>query len=246
MLHLYEIHFPRRVPPTFDRPEFGHTSYERALSSLDHEVGKILERIDLEQTVVVLHGDHGERFERSIVEWTIRGLKWHLWGWPAGRGWYKLDHGYHVYDLLVRVPLVFIGQGIFQPGGEIGAQVRQIDIMPTILEALGVRVDPEMNIHGRSLLPLIKGEQIEELPALVEACGSAIPDRRNWLRGVRLPPWKYVFAPHNPRIRPELYHLGEDPWESMNLIDQYPGVVASLRRIITGISSLDEAQRSCQ
>lgn len=236
-LHLWEIHVPRHLPPAFNRPEFGKTRYERALSSLDHEVGKILERVDLEQTVVILHGDHGERYERSIAERTIRKLKRHLLGWGAGRGWYKLGHGYHVYDFLVRVPLIFFGRGLFPAGTQIGAQVRQIDIMPTILEAMGLPMDQELMIHGRSLLPLIHGQQIEDLPALMEACGLGDPDPRQRLIGIRVPPWKYVFAPQNPKIPQELYHLGEDPYETKNLVSQHPAIVEELQCAIAAILS---------
>lgn len=236
-LHLWEIHAPRHLSPTFNRAEFGKTRYERALSSLDHELERILKRIDLAQTVVVLHGDHGERYERSIAERTIRKLKRHLLGWGAGRGWYKLGHGYHVYDFLVRVPLIFMGQGLFPAGTQIGAQVRQIDIMPTILDAMGIPLDHSVKIHGRSLLPLINGRQMEELPALIEACGLGNPDPRERLIGIRVPPWKYVFAPANPKIPAELYHLGEDPQETNNLVNQHPAIAEELRAAIAATQS---------
>ncbi|HLC20799.1 MAG TPA: sulfatase [Candidatus Methylomirabilis sp.] len=238
-LHFWEMHAPRYLSAAFNRPEFGKTRYERALSSLDHQLGRLLERVDLERDVIVLLGDHGERFEESLLEEVIRKGKWHLFRWQGGRGWYKLCHGYQVYDYLVRVPLTFLGQGLFPAGGEVTAQVRQIDIMPTILEALGISPNREERIHGRSLMPLIKGESVTELPALMEASGKAIPDSRNWLRGVRVPPWKYIFAPRNPRRPPELYHLGNDPWESKNVVDQHPIIAESLRRTIAEISSFD-------
>jgi arylsulfatase A-like enzyme len=105
--------------------------------------------------------------------------------------------------------------------------------MPSILEALGIALDPQVKIQGRSLLPLIRDEQAEELPALMEATGgSLIPDQRDRLMGIRVPPWKYVFAPDNPGIYPELYHLGEDPRESKNLVDQHPDIAEELRTTI--------------
>ncbi len=231
-LHLWELHVPCYLSPAFNRRQFGKARYERAISSLDYELGKILERIDLEHTVVVFHGDHGERYERTIVERVIRKLKRHLLGWGAGRGWYKLGHGYHVYDFLVRVPLIFVGQGLFPAGARIHAQVRQIDAMPTILEALGIAQDAELKIHGRSLLPFVRGERTGDLPALIEACGHVIHDPRKWLIGIRIPPWKYVFAPQNPKILPELYHLGKDPGESTNLVRQQPAIAEELRAAI--------------
>jgi len=231
-LHLWELHEPCYLSPTFNRRQFGKARYERALSSLDNELGKILERIDFERTIVVLHGDHGERYERTIVERVIRKLKRRVLGWSAGRGWYKLGHGYHVYDVLVRVPLIFVGQGLFPAGTRIDAQVRQIDILPTILEALGIGQDTELKIHGESLLPLVSGERMGDRPALIEACGQVIPDPRKRLMGIRVPPWKYVFAPHDPKILPELYRLHKDPSESTNLVNEQPAIAEELRAAI--------------
>ena len=125
-----------------------------------------------------------------------------------------------------------MGQGLFPADTQIDAQVRQIDIMPTIIDAVGIPLDQDVKIHGRSLLPLIRGKQMEELPALVEACGLGNPDPRQRLMGIRIPPWKYVFAPQNPRIPPELYHLGQYPLESKNLVDQHPAVAEKLQTAI--------------
>ena len=35
--------------------------YERTVSFIDHELGKILEHVDLDNTILILTADHGER-----------------------------------------------------------------------------------------------------------------------------------------------------------------------------------------
>ena len=45
--------------------------YERTVSFIDHELGKILEHIDLDNTILILTSDHGERIpydDQSAVD----------------------------------------------------------------------------------------------------------------------------------------------------------------------------------
>ena len=44
----------------FDNEKFGAGLYERTVSFIDHELGKILEHVDLDNTILILTADHGE------------------------------------------------------------------------------------------------------------------------------------------------------------------------------------------
>ena len=64
--HLFDLHPLRegRKPigiEKFDNEEFGSSMYARIVSSMDHWLGKILKKIDLEKTLLVITADHGER-----------------------------------------------------------------------------------------------------------------------------------------------------------------------------------------
>ncbi len=64
--HIFDLHPLREGrKPTgikdFDDEKFGSSLYERTVSSIDFWLGKILERIDLDNTLVILTADHGER-----------------------------------------------------------------------------------------------------------------------------------------------------------------------------------------
>ena len=55
----------------FDNEKFGVGLYERTVSFIDHELGKILEHIDLDNTILILTSDHGERIpydDQSAVD----------------------------------------------------------------------------------------------------------------------------------------------------------------------------------
>ncbi len=235
-VHLWELHTPRYLLPDYDTHAFGRHRYERALACLDRQLASLLEKIDLDSTVLVFHGDHGEQYKKpaggrrfgKVTRWLGFGKK---------RPIARVTHGYHVYDILVRVPLIFVGPGLFPPGLVVSQQVRQVDIFSTSLDVLGIHCESEKELQGRSLLPLIRTGQGEEAPALVKACGRAIPDKRDWLVGIRTPEWKFVFAPDNPRICPELYHLVEDPSESQNVLDRWPEMAEQLKQMILHIHS---------
>ena len=64
--HLFDLHTLRegRKPigiEKFDNEEFGSSMYARIVSSIDHWLGEILKKIDLEKTLLVITADHGER-----------------------------------------------------------------------------------------------------------------------------------------------------------------------------------------
>ena len=59
-VHLMDLRPPYYLPPEFDKDGFGDTKYDRMLSYIDSWIGKFLEKIDLEKTILVLSSDHGD------------------------------------------------------------------------------------------------------------------------------------------------------------------------------------------
>jgi len=59
-IHLLDLHLSISLPSEFDKDEFGDNKYDRMVSALDVWFGKILEKIKLDNTLVVLTSDHGE------------------------------------------------------------------------------------------------------------------------------------------------------------------------------------------
>ncbi len=69
----------------------------------------------------------------------------------------RFDHGFTLYDELLRVPLFIRFPG--QKGGKpVTEGVSSIDVMPTVLGLVGVPA-PAGQLRGRSLVPLIRGEE---------------------------------------------------------------------------------------
>ena len=64
--HIFDLHPLREGKKSigiekFDDEEFGSSMYARTVSSIDHWLGNILKKIDLEKTLLVITSDHGER-----------------------------------------------------------------------------------------------------------------------------------------------------------------------------------------
>jgi arylsulfatase A-like enzyme len=166
-LHLMDVHQPYVPPPPFDRKfsARSHTEvpsypppidelrakrpeesmrqllideYDGAIAYTDDRIGDMLDRLKgmglLDQTLVVVHSDHGEEF------------------WEHG----GYEHGHTEYDELLRVPMILRLPARLPSGKRVGARARLLDLMPTLLDLLGL---PSVSgIEGRSLLPLIEGK----------------------------------------------------------------------------------------
>lgn len=139
-------------------------------------------------------------------------------------------HGFHVYDSLVRVPLIISGHGPAKRGDVIQQQIRQVDIMPTILDLAGLSDAIPQNINGRTVTPLIDGQKLTEVPAFIETCQN--PTEPSDLYGVRTEEWKYVVHMTNPSVPEELYHLPSDPNETNNLAKLRPDVRSEMKALL--------------
>jgi arylsulfatase A-like enzyme len=153
-------------------------------------------------------GKVGKMMERLSDE-ELRDLHFRIWRRTVQEN-YKEGHGVHLYDYLVRIPLVIRAPGVMPAGRRFKHQVRQIDILPTVLEALGCPVPDEWGIDGVSFLPVVRDEAFQERPALLRISGC--PKDMEML-GIRTPAYKYVFGPLNPEMPDELYDLQADPAE---------------------------------
>jgi arylsulfatase A-like enzyme len=133
-----------------------------------------------------------------------------------------------VYDDFLRIPLLFSGWKI-PLDKKISSQVRQVDIMPTILNLLNIDMDDK--IDGISLTPFFENKKIELPPAIIEN----IPTRDNNFKhviGVRTENYKYFRNFINSNQDAELYDLKKDPLENNNVLSQKPEIVKQSEEIL--------------
>ena len=186
----------------------------RMLMAVEEGVGTILKALEekkiLDQTLVVFTSDHG-----------------YFYG----------EHGLSVerrlaYEETARVPMLMRYPPLIKAGTTIDPYTLLIDVAPTFLDIAGAK--PPANLHGRSLLPLLKGER----PAwresfLIEYFSDKVFPRmdRMGYQAVRTPRWKYIQYT-DLEAMDELYDLKEDPYEMRNRIGEpaLQGTVAELRK----------------
>ena len=58
-VHIFDLHWPLNVPKEFDKESFGQDEYDKIVSSIDYYIGKFVEKIDLNKTIIMLTSDHG-------------------------------------------------------------------------------------------------------------------------------------------------------------------------------------------
>lgn len=131
-------HYPYGLPPDYPTRHYPsrtpeHDSYLNCVHYIDEYlrelVGLLRDRNVLENTVLIVLGDHGEEFQEhgGIV------------------------HGFALYDEVLHVPMLIRFPQADAQRGHIRGLRQQIDILPTIAESLGLKLQGQP-MAGRSLL----------------------------------------------------------------------------------------------
>jgi len=176
--------------------------YDGGIAETDRHVGGLLEELErlaiADRTVVALTSDHGELLGDRRPEQL--GL-----------------HGRYLYDPLLHVPLVIRDPLESYPRSRVSAQVRLVDVVPTLLDLAGLAVPP--GAAGRSLLPLMRGTEAEDRLAYAELLFRQ--SRRLKRAAVRQAGWKLILnLPGTDDPTLELYHVARDPGERENLAER--------------------------
>lgn len=130
-----------------------HPVYAAMVGNMDQSVGRVMKKIDslglTEKTIFIFTSDNGGL---SINEGTptsnlpLRG----------GKGW--------AYEGGVREALIVNWPGVTKPGSTSADIVISTDYYPTLLEMAGLPARPGQHMDGRSIVPLLKGEELPERP----------------------------------------------------------------------------------
>ena len=197
--------------------KMGHQSalYDGEVAFVDEQLGRLwayLARTGrLERTVVAVTSDHGENF-MDHGTWLPSDRPPDSFDPAASQGF---GHGQTMYQELIRVPFLLYVPG--QSPGIYTRMSRAIDVLPTILDALGVP-SPE-GLEGEAI-----GRSSTPPPALSEATCLGT-EKKSWREGV----FKLIFKPGYPPGRTfELYNLVEDPGERRDLAGADPNRVAAM------------------
>jgi len=163
------------------------------------EIMNEIEKLGLDKnSIILLMSDHGISIGEKIGE---------------------RAYGAFCYDYTLRTFAYLIQEGLTPK--EITQQIRTIDLMPTILEALGIKLDEQFEkLDGESLINLINGSINFENIAYSETgnpFNEKEPPEQPNTKSVRTSKWKLIFNEYDNTK--ELYNLEVDPNEEKNLIN---------------------------
>lgn len=183
--------------------------YDGGISYVDRELQRLLDYMKelgvYDRALIVVTSDHGEEFlEHSLF----------------------LHH--QNFEEVARVPLLVKLPGGRGAGRRVSGQVTTLEVMPTILDLVGIEPNPEA--QGRSLLPIVGGS----FPAreLVYIGGG--------LEKLRTDRWSVLFNQQGP-VR--LYDLRTDPGETRDLLPRHRELATSFHQQYREIQDHQRAAR---
>jgi len=177
--------------------------------AMDDAVGCVLNTLKeegLEENTIIffLSDNGGPRFQTTSSNSPLRGDKGQL------------------YEGGIRVPFLMQWKGKIPEGKLFNEPVSSLDIVPTVLSAIGIQIKPEDKLDGVNLLPYVKGEK------------SGKPhDVLYWRyvrkKAIRLGDWKLIKESENQNW--ELYNISEDIGETKNLAEKMPEKVKEMEKL---------------
>lgn len=228
----------RLIVPRYGRPDYmseAERDHVRALYAaqvglVDRWVGRLVEKVDTlgldRNTMVVFLSDHGHLFHEHGLQGKPTG--------PLGQ----------LYEVTTRVPLMIRHPHGLGAGKRIGGIAQHPDVLPTILDFLGI--PPPAELHGHSLLPMMRGHgvrlrqhafsgrfsrtagrspQVAQQEAASSFDGWAGLERFGEPFTVTTEEWALLVPPGRPR---ELYDLRSDPRQERNVLAEHPETAAEL------------------
>lgn len=236
------------------------------LEQTDHHVGRVLDSLqrrgELDNTIVILASDNGasaeggengsfnecqfpNRYESSIAEnlqhlddWgSVKSYPNYAWGWAwAGntplRRWKRYLHQGGMSDPFI----VHWPKGI-AARGEIRSQyIHAIDVMPTLLDALGVKPPPVLGGVTQTALEGVSfahtfadgAAPTHKRAQYYEMIGSRAIWADGWKAVVEQPQGGVLTEEMLDAQQWELYHVAEDFSECHNLADRHPDKLKAL------------------
>ncbi|MFP4051683.1 MAG: sulfatase [Thermoplasmata archaeon] len=233
--HYFHVHFLAEKELLFsgelDKDEhYKYAYYDAKIKYMDEKLFqplvKLLKDLEIwEDTTIVVTSDHGETLGTDDPTWKT----------------YFFDYPQHktMYDDDLKIPLIIKNKSLDTQ--KIDHTVRAIDMVPTLLDLLGIPSSEDFD--GISLLPLMEGKELPELTAYAE---ELFENRGpGSLQAVRTPHYKLIR--NLTEEQEEFYDLKKDPDEEKNIIDttgsSLEEIISEFREILEEIYKTYEVKK---
>lgn len=178
------------------------------VENIDDNLNKLFSKLnELEiddRTIIIFLTDNGPQQQRYVAG--LRGLKG------------------NVFQGGVRAPLLIHYPKKYNAPKKIDQLTAHLDILPTIAEIVGIDLPNDRKIDGKSLIPLMNGDETNfENRSYFSYWNRKYPERYNNI-SIQNSGWKLVGKTDFDATLEnfELYNLAEDPYELTNLISTHP------------------------
>ncbi|MXY27950.1 sulfatase-like hydrolase/transferase [Candidatus Poribacteria bacterium] len=199
-------YFASWMPPGITDKDYVIAQYDGAVAYMDACIQTLFNALEtrgvLDETIVVINGDHGETLYDHECWFDHHGL----------------------YDVTLHVPLIIRYPGRVPAGKRVAGYNQHKDLVPTLLELADI--DTNIAFDGESLTSLISGE-ITSFESEIYITECTWMRKHGW----RTPEWKLIVALEPDfHFKPpvELYNLIQDPDENNNLAETHPDIVNAL------------------
>ena len=191
-----------------------------AVEEIDRYVGVLLQELDdlgvRDDTCVIFSSDNGPWFVGSV-------------GGLHGR---KIE----TYEGGPRVPLIIEWPGVVPSGETYTEPAMNLDILPTLLDSIGIEPDPTRPFDGRSILRALTGRRVVDRGDVfyfddTGPNGTLNAIRRGkWkLHRRRIPGPYFTIRQYQPlEEMPQLFNLENDLEESYDISQRHPDIVNAL------------------
>jgi len=188
--------------------------YAGEVTLVDTWMGRLLETIDhlglYDDTAVFFLSDHGYYIgDHGRV----------------GKAGFGPDGPFPFYQEVNHIVMMGRIPGGVQ-GGRVDALVQPADIMPTVLDLVGL--DAPEGLHGISLAPAFYGRPIPQREVIVTSPGITGDPERPECAAITDGEWTLQYR--GPRYPSELYHLPDDPFMQRDVYAQERGQAQRLHR----------------
>jgi choline-sulfatase len=195
ILNMY--HGTHRVD--LDNPELLYAlrrAYYAQVTYIDRKVGQLIQALKDcgldENTLVLFLSDHGDMLgERRMVQKRC------------------------FYEYSSRIPWIMYYPARWKKMSRIREPVSIVDVMPTLLDFIGVNQENNLPLDGKSVIPLIDGKREKDRFIFCESHAAGVTTTCFMIRQGG---YKYIHAIGFP---PQLYDLNLDPGEWHNLCGQF-------------------------
>jgi arylsulfatase A-like enzyme len=206
----------------------GRQQYAASVCHMDAGVGRIVEALKAKghyaNTLILFFSDNGgtrseggKAYSGKVAFSSVQGKNTPL-----------RDGKRSVYEGGVRTPACVVWPGQFVAGRKLDTPLHASDWLPTLTTAVGIELDPDLNLDGINILPVLRSEK-------------ALGHRSIYCKGIRgqhsmhQGDWKLIVRGKTQ----ELYNLASDPNETKNLRRSHPERVAALGKLLAAEQAKD-------